>query len=52
MSGLFSIGVTRVRDYLKTIYPKGSLCSLSHWLEASDIRCIKYDSVCRQSAYL
>ena len=46
VSDLFSIGVTSVSHYLKTIYPKCSLCSLSHWPEAPNIRCIKHYSVC------
>jgi hypothetical protein len=46
VSHLFSIGVAGVRHYLEAIYPKCSLCSLSHWLEAPNIRCIKDDSMC------
>jgi hypothetical protein len=45
VSDLFSIGVTCVRHYLKTIYPKCSLCRLGYWSEASNLRCIKHDSV-------
>jgi hypothetical protein len=45
VSDLFSIGVTGVRHYLETIYPKCSLCSLSHWLKATTISCIKYHGV-------
>jgi hypothetical protein len=43
---LFSIRITGVRHDLKPIYPKGSFCGLSHWTEATDVRCIEHDSVC------
>ena len=46
VSNLFPIGITGVRHYLKTVYPKRCLCSLGHWLEASNIRRIKHYSMC------
>lgn len=43
---LFSIGVTGVGHYLKRVYSKCSLCSLRHWPEAPNVRCIKHYIVC------
>jgi hypothetical protein len=50
VSDLLSVGVTGIRHYLETLYPKCSLCSLSHWFEATAKKtCLR---LARQSSHL